>query len=114
MYYYGAGRSVLGGGHQTSPGELDKGSRRHDFLEHFRHLFQITSYSPPEVDRKWLWVYYDKIPIYTIFYLLKGGDYIWRSPRSFIPTDKPKTVNCVLPVWLYVRLQNHRLAVRRE
>ena len=30
-------------------------------------------YSPPEVDRIWLWVYYNKIPIYRIFYLLKGG-----------------------------------------
>ena len=28
--------------------------------------------SPPEVDRMWLWVYYNKIPIYPIFYLLKG------------------------------------------
>ena len=27
-------------------------------------------YSPPKVDRIWLWVYYNKIPIYPIFYLL--------------------------------------------
>ena len=27
---------------------------------------------PPLVDRIWLWVYYHKIPIYPIFYLLKG------------------------------------------
>ena len=33
--------------------------------------------SSPEVDRIWLWVYYTKIPIYPIFYLL-NGDY---SPR---------------------------------
>ena len=32
-------------------------------------------YSPPKVDRIWLWVHYEKIPIYPIFYLLKG-DYI--------------------------------------
>ena len=25
-----------------------------------------------KVDRTWLWVYYTKIPIYPIFYLLKG------------------------------------------
>ena len=29
-------------------------------------------YSPPEVDRIWLWVYHNKIPIYPIFFLLKG------------------------------------------
>ena len=38
-----------------------------------RHNFGINthSYSPPLVDRIWLWVYYNKIPIYPIFYLLK-------------------------------------------
>ena len=30
------------------------------------------TYSPPEVDRMWLWVYQNKIPKYPIFYLLKG------------------------------------------
>ena len=29
-------------------------------------------YSPPEVDRIWLRVHYNKIPIYPIFYLLQG------------------------------------------
>ena len=29
-------------------------------------------YSPPSVDRIWGWVYYNKIPIYPICYLLKG------------------------------------------
>ena len=28
--------------------------------------------SLPQVDRIWLWVYYNKIPIYPIFYLLQG------------------------------------------
>ena len=37
-------------------------------------------YSPPEVDRTWLWVYYKKIPIYPIFYLLKA-DY---NPNIYI------------------------------
>ena len=32
----------------------------------------FTIYSPPEVDRIWLWVYDNKMPIYPIFYLLKG------------------------------------------
>ena len=31
-----------------------------------------SSYSPPEVDRIWRWVYYNKIPIHPAFYLLKG------------------------------------------
>ena len=32
------------------------------------------SSSPPQVDRIWLWVYYNKIPLYPIFYL-HSGDY---------------------------------------
>ena len=32
----------------------------------------LKPYSPPQVDRIWLCVYYNKIPIYPIFYLLKG------------------------------------------
>ena len=31
----------------------------------------LRGYSRPEVDRIWLWVYDDKLPIYPIFYLLK-------------------------------------------
>ena len=31
----------------------------------------MSVYSPPYVDRIWLWVIHDKIPIYPIFYLLK-------------------------------------------
>ena len=34
---------------------------------------ELGRYSPPEVARIWLWVYYNKVPIYPIFYLLKGG-----------------------------------------
>ena len=30
-----------------------------------------VGYSLPQVDRIWLWVYCNKIPIYPIFYLLK-------------------------------------------
>ena len=33
--------------------------------------------NPPKVDRVWLWVYYEKIPIYPIFYLLKGDYTSW-------------------------------------
>ena len=33
---------------------------------------ELSKYSPPSVDIIWLWLYYNKIPIYTIFYLLKG------------------------------------------
>ena len=32
-------------------------------------------YSPSLVRRMWLWVYYNKVPIYPIFYLRKG-DYV--------------------------------------
>ena len=32
-----------------------------------------ATYSSPSVDRIWLWVNVKKIPIYPIFYLLKGG-----------------------------------------
>ena len=35
------------------------------------HLEELPIFSPPEVDRIWLWVYLDKLPIYPIFYLLK-------------------------------------------
>ena len=34
---------------------------------------QWKPYSPPEVDRIWLWVYFNNIPIHPIFYLLKGA-----------------------------------------
>ena len=38
----------------------------------------ITRYSsPPEVGRIWIWVYYDKIPIHPIFYLLEGDDNVF-------------------------------------
>ena len=32
----------------------------------------IYIYSPPLVDRIWLWVYHNKLPRYPTFYLLKG------------------------------------------
>ena len=32
----------------------------------------FRAYSPPSVDRIWLWVDHNKIPIYPIVYLLKG------------------------------------------
>ena len=36
--------------------------------------YRANSYSPPYVDRIWFWVYYNKVPIYPIFYLLKEDD----------------------------------------
>ena len=42
-------------------------------------VVSIGAYSPPQVDRIWLRVYYKKIPIYPIFYLLKG-DYNPNQP----------------------------------
>ena len=38
-------------------------------------VVSLSPIVPRLVDRIWLWVYYNKIPIYPIFYLLKG-DYI--------------------------------------
>ena len=38
-------------------------------------------YSPAQVDRIWLWVCYRKIPIYPIFYQLKGG--YMQSPEQY-------------------------------
>ena len=40
-----------------------------------------TKYGRPEVDRIWLWVYFNKIRIYPIFYLLKG-DYMLSGCRK--------------------------------
>ena len=43
-----------------------------DLVRHeLRGLFPIIIV-PLKVDRIWLWVYFDTIPIYPIFYLLKG------------------------------------------
>ena len=36
-------------------------------------LVTRVHYSPPEVDRIWLWVSYTEIPIYPIFYLTFAG-----------------------------------------
>ena len=35
------------------------------------HCLGFKVYSPPSLDRIWLWVYLNKIPIYPKFYLLK-------------------------------------------
>ena len=37
--------------------------------------------SPPQADRIWLWVYYKQIPIYPIFYLLKGSINLSSKPH---------------------------------
>ena len=46
------------------------------FLLHVIECSSANNYSPPEVDRIWLWVYYNKIPLYPMFYLLKGTIYL--------------------------------------
>ena len=46
-------------------------------------------YSPPQVDSIWLSVYYNRFPIYPIFYLLKGtiaGPIMTITPE-LIPDD---------------------------
>ena len=45
------------------------------------------NYCPALVDRIWLWVHYNKIPIYPVFYLLKR-DYTL-SPKSETLNPKP-------------------------
>ena len=49
-------------------------------------------YSPPQVDRVWLWVYSNKISIYPIFYLLKGD---YRVPGlALILSARPGKDDC--------------------
>ena len=48
-------------------------------------------YSRPQVDRIWLWVYFSKIPICPIFYLLKG-DY------NLCKLQKPRVVSETIAV----------------
>ena len=43
---------------------------------------RISSSSPPLVDRFWLWVYSNMIPMYPIFDLLKGHYSSWAFPTS--------------------------------
>ena len=50
-----------------------------------QYPYRRATYSPPEVDRIWLWVCHNKIPIYPIFYLLKGGynlEYKWNESHT--------------------------------
>ena len=42
-----------------------------------RKLTGFRAYSTSQVDRIWLLVYYNKIPIYPILYLLKGDCIVW-------------------------------------
>ena len=37
-----------------------------------QNLVRVGCSNPPEVDRLWLWVCYNKVPVHRIFYLLKG------------------------------------------
>ena len=45
---------------------------------HLCHVHLLSVYIPPKVDRIWLWVYHNKIPIYPILYLFMG-DYRFSS-----------------------------------
>ena len=49
----------------------------------------VYSSIPPEVDRIWLWGYYNKIPIYPILYLLKGDYILLRMGGSLSLTQVP-------------------------
>ena len=56
----------------------------------FRHtpLINCECRVPPSADRIWFWVYYNKIPIYLISYVLKGG-YILQRALTPYPTASP-------------------------
>ena len=59
-------------------------------------------YSLPYVDRLWLWVYYNKVPIYPIFYLLKGGLY------SLLATSRKRHTSVGLrALAAFVRLKDY-------
>ena len=47
------------------------------------------TYRPPYVDRIWLWVDYNKIPMYPIFYLLKGDYRLNMSNENPVLTLQP-------------------------
>ena len=64
---------------------VDEGGRgvRHAISGYMGQSLVIPKpYSPPEVDRIWLWVYHNGTPIYTIFYLLKGDYTLNRKPLT--------------------------------
>ena len=52
------------------------------------------AYSPPEVDRIWLWVYENEIPKYLIFYLIKE-DYSCKDFMGYLElhTDQRSNPN---------------------
>ena len=47
-------------------------------------LERLQKHSPPLVDRISLWVYYSKVPIYLIFYLLKGDYYLGDGAATWV------------------------------
>ena len=56
--------------------------------------YLAKAYSPPQVDRIWLWIDYNRIPTYSIFYLLTGhynqGEwYRVRIPSTPLYTSPP-------------------------
>ena len=61
-------------------------------------------YSFPEVDRIWLWVYHNKIPIYFIFDLLKGD---YRGGASYRRTH---SVEWLLTSFLQLDLTSLNIA----
>ena len=48
------------------------GLYRDNGKENGNYYLGFRVYGPLLVDRLWLWVKFNKIPIYSIFYLLKG------------------------------------------
>ena len=49
-----------------------------------------------QVDRIWLWIYSNTIPIYPIFYLLKGDYRVRVSVFSVDPRSLPWASSCFL------------------
>ena len=51
--------------------KLSAGSLKAEAESGFQDVAGLWCIVPPSVDRIWLWVCYNKIPIYPIFYLLR-------------------------------------------
>ena len=57
-----------------SPKTYKPSCEEHLILVGCGELYSREGIRSPEADRIWLWVSYNKIPMYSIFYLLKGDD----------------------------------------
>ena len=70
--------------------------------EHGNYYLGFRVYSPTYVDRTWLWVYQNKIPIYPIaMWRLAGSEHMYRDLQMHI-LDKHVCAYSCLHVYVYV------------